>query len=295
MSAGKTLLPQRHPNRDFFIADILDAMPKSDMGSLEHPIFSLSKKPDMTERHYEHNGNTLDVIPSGRGMANIWDKDVLIFCVSQLVAGINRNRGDVSQTVRVTAYELLKATNRYTGGKNYQQLEDALIRLRGTTLRTNIQTDGQTNRRGFGLIEHYNIVERGDDGRMAAVEIKLSDWLYRSATGLEVLSLNPKYFRLAGALERRIYELARKHCGSQTSWKVGVELLKKKTGARSPLKRFRHEVKRIASSDILPDYRMAVDTDKDQIVFYNKKSPKAAKAQAMDELAKLGYKIGSAS
>jgi len=31
------LLPDRYPNRDFFVADILDAMPKDDMASMEHP------------------------------------------------------------------------------------------------------------------------------------------------------------------------------------------------------------------------------------------------------------------
>src|SRR5216683_1884756 len=40
------LLPYRHPTRDFFIADILDWSLKDDRHSMEHPVFSLSKKPD---------------------------------------------------------------------------------------------------------------------------------------------------------------------------------------------------------------------------------------------------------
>lgn len=287
MDPCKSLLPQRHPNRDFFIADILDAMPKSDMASLEHPIFSLSKKPDTTERHYEHNGNTLDVIPSTRGLATIWDKDILIFCVSQLVAGINLNR-EPSQTVRVTAYELLSATNRHTGGKNYKQLEEALTRLRGTTLVTNVKTQEKRERVGFGLIETFKIVERAEDERMVAVDIKLSDWLYRAATGLEVLTVNPDYFRLRGGIERRVYELARKHCGNQPSWKIGLELLHKKTGSRSVLKLFRHTVKEIARSGIMPDYRIVFDSDKDQVLFYSKKSKKGAHAEFKDAMRILG-------
>ncbi|WP_198926078.1 hypothetical protein [Acidithiobacillus thiooxidans] len=35
------LRPDRHIQRDFFIADILDAAPKDDMASMEHPIFAL--------------------------------------------------------------------------------------------------------------------------------------------------------------------------------------------------------------------------------------------------------------
>ena len=42
------LLPDRHPIQDFFICDVTDAIPKDDMGSMEHPIFSLATKPDVT-------------------------------------------------------------------------------------------------------------------------------------------------------------------------------------------------------------------------------------------------------
>jgi len=39
-AGGKVaLLPQRHPNHDLFICDVLDAIPKDDMASMEHPIF----------------------------------------------------------------------------------------------------------------------------------------------------------------------------------------------------------------------------------------------------------------
>jgi len=39
------LLPDRHPIQDFFICDVTDAIPKDDMGSMEHPIFSLATNP----------------------------------------------------------------------------------------------------------------------------------------------------------------------------------------------------------------------------------------------------------
>ena len=40
------LLPERRPIPDFFVCDLMDAAPKGDMASMEHPIFSLSTKPD---------------------------------------------------------------------------------------------------------------------------------------------------------------------------------------------------------------------------------------------------------
>ena len=40
-SVPAPLLPERHPVRDFFIElDALDVAPRSDMGSMAHPIFS---------------------------------------------------------------------------------------------------------------------------------------------------------------------------------------------------------------------------------------------------------------
>jgi len=53
----------------------------------------------------------------------------------------------------------------------------------------------------------------------------LSEWLYNAAIGREVLTLNRDYFRLDGGLARRLYELARKHCGHQTKWAVSLDLL----------------------------------------------------------------------
>lgn len=279
----KTLLPQRHPNKDFFIADILDASPRDDIASMENPIFSLSKNPDKTIKEYQHQGATLTVTPSVLGMANIWDKDILIYCTSQLIAGINQGR-EPSQTVRITGYDLLTATNRHTGGKDYDRIEQAFERLAGTRLKTNIETGDSRDRQGFGLIESWKIVERNDDTRMSHIDVKLSDWLYRAVLSKEVLAISPDYFRLRGGIERRIYEIARKHCGKQASWRISTKLLHKKSGARSSAKRFRYEIKRIADSGIMPDYRVNYDAEKDQLVFYNQKGSKAAKAQFNDQM-----------
>src|ERR1700682_6448391 len=65
------LLPVRHPNRDCFVADILDWALKDDRHSMEHPMFSLSKKPDRRIRHYEHNGNSLTIAPGAYGLATV--------------------------------------------------------------------------------------------------------------------------------------------------------------------------------------------------------------------------------
>ena len=78
--------------RDFFLCDIFDAAPKDDLATMEHPVFSLATRPDRTIRRYAHNGVEVEVTPSVRGRATIHDKDILIYCISQLMAALNAGR-----------------------------------------------------------------------------------------------------------------------------------------------------------------------------------------------------------
>ena len=126
------LLPDRQEQGDFFVCDIFDAAPKGDMASMAHPIFSLSTKPDHRIRRYEDETgqNYLEVKPSADGLATIHDRDVLIYCISQIMAALNEGQ-KISQTIRLKAYDMLKATNRMTDGRGYEGLRAALVRLQG--------------------------------------------------------------------------------------------------------------------------------------------------------------------
>lgn len=281
------LLPDRYPTKDFFVADIFDAKLKDDMVGMEHPMFSLAKQPDMSIRRYEHNGDSIEVQPSHIGLPTIWDKDILIYCVSQLMEGINRGR-EPNQTIRITAHDLLVSTNRATGGTDYKRLALAFTRLRSSQVVTDIETNGVRQTQGFGFIDAWGIVEKSKtDNRMISVSVKLSDWLYNAVLGSEVLTISRDYFRLRGGLERRLYELARKHCGNQSRWSIGIELLHKKSGVKSPVKTLRLQLRKIAESNVLPDYRMRYNDEKNQVIFYNRKGGKAAKAQFDDDIKQL--------
>ena len=252
------LLPDRHKQQDIFICNVLDSIPKDDMGSMEHPMFSLSTKPDHRVRHYEHNDNTVTIKPGSDGLATIMDKDILIFCTSQLVAALNEGR-EVSRTVRLTAHNLLVFTNRLTNGRSYERLKAAFDRLATTYITTSLETGGKRIDRGFGIIDSWEIVRETASGRMEAVEVTLSEWLYNSILGREVLTISRDYFRLRQPIERRLYEFARKHCGNQKQWIVGLKTLHKKTGTSGTLREFRRKVKDIAETNHLPDYRLSLD------------------------------------
>jgi plasmid replication initiation protein len=104
--------------------------------------------------------------------------------------------------VRLQAYDMLVATNRQTSGEGYRLMADALTRLRGTTVRTNIKTGGIEETRIFGLIEEAKITRKTFDGRMLDLEITLSEWVYRSVISKNVLTLHRDYFRLRKPFER---------------------------------------------------------------------------------------------
>ena len=244
----------------FFVCDVFSASPKDDLGSMEHPIFSLSTKPDRRILSYEHNGVGVEVTPSVRGRATIHDKDILIYCISQLMAGLNAGR-DISRTLHLRAHDLLVATSRDTSGDAYARLKEAFERLAGTRITTNLETGGVEATRGFGLIEGWEIVRKSRGGRMISVTVTLSDWLFRAVMTKSVLTLNREYFSLRKPLERRIYELARKHCGRQSEWRASVATLHKKSGSASPIRVFRAALRRMIVDDNLPDYHLAEEAD----------------------------------
>ena len=293
----KPLLPEKYPQQDLFICDVADAVLKDIMPQMEHPFYSLSKKPDTSIRRYEHNGNWLEVVPSVKGLATIYDKDILIYCISQIMAKIN-NGEEVSKRVRINSADLLRFTNRGVSGRDYMALQEALERVRGTTITTNIRTGDEEQIDTFGLIESSSIRRKfGLDGRLLWCDVTLSDWVFNAIKANEVLTLHRDYFRLRKPLERRVYEVARKHCGQQASWKISVELLLKKSGSQSPKKQFRYLLKELVSNDHLPDYRVELDIENDNVTFINRGSMPSDKPKkwagnispdAMEKVGRLG-------
>lgn len=81
----------------------------------------------------------------------------------------------------------------------------------------------------------------------------------------DVLTLDRRYFQLAKPLERRLYELTRKHVGQQASFKIGIDKLRGKSGSQSTLKEFRRLLEAIISDDLthdhMPGYSIALTDD----------------------------------
>jgi len=251
---------------DLFVESLVAAPLRDDRATMEFPFFALQKRPLLTPITYQDGNVSIRISPGERGIASIWDKDVLIYLSSLINAKIERGE-EVTRTVRIAAYDMLRVTRRHTGKKGYQEIYDALFRLRSTTITTDIQSGGERETRGFGWIDSFRILtrekNRAGNRVMQGLEITLNDWTFRALVkDRRVLAINPAYFDLTGGLERRLYEIARKHVGRQTEWRVSLMVLAKKCGSmQRNLRRFKFDLKELAELDRLPDYQMFLVND----------------------------------
>jgi len=266
--------PEAHKQRDFFTCDVFDTY-KDDIASMEHPVFSLSTKPDFRMLVYKNNDSTIKIKPSYTGLATIHDKDILLYLASSLMNAKN-NGEKIHQVVRFVAYDYMLSTNKKTSGIQYQQLKDGLSRLKGTVIETNIKTNGTEITREFSLIDEWGVIKEDNNGKMVAVEVKLSDWFFSSIIGNAILSIDEGYFKLRKPTERRLYELARKHCGNQVAWKIKLENLKGKLGITSPTRTLRFNIKKIIETNHLPEYNISMKDD--IVMFTRKEAPRETKA-----------------
>jgi plasmid replication initiation protein len=223
--------------------------------------------------HYERTGIKITISPNAEyGLPTIFDKDVLLYLGSLLMSELKKLEMSgcslPPKTLRVSTYDLLKTTNRATNDLGYDRIEAALKRLTGVFITTNIKTGKIEQRSGFHLIESYEFIESHYvKDRRVALEVTVSDWFYNSIIGKEALTISRDYFRLGKATERRLYEIARKHCGNQLEWRVSMQTLYEKSGAVDRLTKFRSSLKSITLDNHLPDYTMEFFEESDTVLF----------------------------
>lgn len=242
----KTVSPTQ---AELFIAELINNSIKDDIHSMEYPIYSLSKNKDIAMREYinERTNKTLRIIPSGFGAATIFDKDILIFAMSQIINALNKKpQLPVSRNIRFATIDYMNATGKNGGGEEFTRIVHALRRLCGTTLETNIKTGEIAQTKGFGLIEDYKVTQKTKNGKGALeIEITLSKWIYNALLQFEVLTIPHSYFQITQALEKRIYELSRKHIGQEGLTGYAILRPREKVGAKSNKYAFKQDLKNI--------------------------------------------------
>lgn len=283
----------RHQEFDLFIPRLSSLPLKDQREVMERPFFSLSKRKRLKPIEYTSPDGEVWVHVSGNeafGIATIWDADILIWATSRLNQMRETGVNDLPRTLHTTAYDLLKAIRRDTGGKGYQELQAALQRLEATTIQTSMRAPKRQKRAQFGWLDEWTMEVDATTGAPRGLTITLSNWVYEGLIrDKALLTLHPDYFTLSGGVERAVYRIARKHAGDQAGgWTCRVSILHEKTGSESPLKQFTYLLRRIVTANDLPEYDVSfTNTADNSLAVHFVRRDAAEKAQVKAELDRL--------
>lgn len=234
---------------DMFLGELFSVARKDDIASMEHPMFSIRKGGDKQIRRYERGGYYMEITPSAKGSATIWDKDILIYICTLMRQQLDRGES-VPEMFEVSVADMLRSIKRDDSGSTYVKLYEAFDRLTGTGITTNIPSgyeavNEETVFSSFRIVDAIHVHRDKKSKKLTRVLFKPAEWLRKQVQSERVLTINADYFQIQGGLERRVYELARKHCGDQAHWRINLDGLHQKVGATSELKRFRHDLREL--------------------------------------------------
>jgi plasmid replication initiation protein len=279
------------PQRDLFQLDSpLIGEIRGERSLMAFPFFALAKSAWMKPLAYHHGPVSIEVRPSANGVATIYDKEIVLYIASLMAAKLEAGE-TVDQDFVFTAHDLFSVTGSNHSARSYQRLSEALERLQGTQIKTNIEAGGEGEEGFFSWLSearlHYSKTRAGEK-RLKAVKVRLCDWLYRAILrDRQVLDYAAAYFQL-GPIERRIYEVARANAPGGGPWQgdprqgdlgqgdkgdagdrdgqvgdddrleVDLATFRLQIGYQNPLANFRTALKQIAGTDIIPDYDLAL-------------------------------------
>ncbi|WP_434779649.1 replication initiator protein A [Neisseria sp. Ec49-e6-T10] len=274
---------------NFFMVDAFASLLKNHHIHIDCPIFVL-KAGNVALRRYKDEHALIVVEPGEYGSATIYDKDLLIYCISKQVEAMRIYGVDIDQTIQFKAHDFLVTTNRRTDGDNYKRLIEALHRLKDTTIEVYINDEGYQKSFSFDLIASWCILEKSDKKRrMEAIEITLPDIIHEAILAKKLLAFHADYFKLRKPLERHLYTLARKYCATQVKWSIDLESLYQKTGTTATIHEFRRLIRSTAKLNNLPEYQLRYETGTDIVHFY-KQGARGYKAQIRDMVNQLNKK-----
>lgn len=227
------------------------------------PFFALSKNAWMKPLAYATPTVSIEVRPSARGVATIYDKEIVLYIASLMALKMDAGK-QVSQDFIFTAHDLFSVTGSNHSARSYGRLADALERLQGTQIKTNIEAGGEGEDGFFSWLSEARLqYARSGKGekRLKAVKVRLCDWLFRAILrDRQVLDYASTYFQL-GPIERRIYEVARSTCVDDEPLEMDLQTLKLQIGFQNPLSNFRIAMRQITAANTIPDYDIKLIED----------------------------------
>jgi plasmid replication initiation protein len=259
---------------DMFVPLLTEMQLRDQRDTMERPFLSLSKRKRLTPIDYTSPDGTITVKVKPHqdyGMATIWDFDIMIWAASTLNDMKRRGVNDIPRRLAAKPYELLKSIGRDTGGENARQLHEAALRLRNTSIETNLLTKADEKPANFSWLSEVSIhKKRGRSSGSSSQDyqglvLTVSEWFYEAALadGL-LLAIDPTYFSITGGRERWLYRVARKHAGGAGSMGFALEFptLFEKSGAEGTYRRFKFEILKIIGHNPLPGYDLFLEVSR---------------------------------
>jgi plasmid replication initiation protein len=250
--------PKAVPQGELFLLDSpLQGEIRGERSLMAFPFFALAKNAWMKPLAYNTESVSIEVRPSASGVATIYDKEIVLYIASLMAAKIEAGE-EVAQDFVFTAHDLFSVTGSNHSARSYGRLSEALERLQGTQIKTNIEAGGEGEEGFFSWLSeaklHYSKTRSGER-RLKAVKVRLCDWLFRAILrDRQVLNYAHAYFQL-GPIERRIYEVARSTCDTDRV-EVDLATFRLQIGYQNPLANFRNALKQIAGTNAIPDYQL---------------------------------------
>lgn len=257
---------------DFFILEDRIAA-KDNRHFMYVALFRMSKRQSRAGEviRYDLPDGYIEVKAGPDGMASVWDYDIVLMLISYLTEAQNRQkngRGAIPSryfTPRIA--DILKFCRRGDGGNQAQNIESALDRLKGTTIKS---MNNIPSRNGKGMIREvesesligsYRVISETTSGRADRVEIEAPGWIYKEIVHNNkptVLTVNADYFLIDSAIGRFIYRLARRAAGNSSA-KWGFKTIYERSGLTC-FKEYCRILRRLIKSDSLPDYHLSEET-----------------------------------
>ncbi|ECS2986266.1 replication initiator protein A [Salmonella enterica subsp. enterica serovar Virchow] len=275
-AAGKSIVrkaPKGDEQKDFFVPTLYDVGARDTRNIMDVAVFRLSKRNRRAGEviTYELPDGVVKVSAGAAGMASIWDYDLVLMAISHLTEAMNRYRegkGDKpGRTFRPHIGDVLKFLRRADGGKQKADLVETCLRLNTTHVAVQRVRKGRNGRmvsvsEGEPLIASYKVVTNPTTNAPEFLEIDVAKWMYQEVTegkNPDVLTVHPDYFLIDPGIGRFVYRLARQAAGRSTAtW--NFQTIYERSGSAGTLKKFTENLRKIITSDTLPEYNLSETT-----------------------------------
>lgn len=215
--------------------------------------------------------STLEICPSTQGRPTCYDKDLITWAISHLRERIDGKipgqkispDTDSAPTITVDAYQVLREIHRpveqiRTNDATWRMWCNTGDKLTNSTVKSTIEFGGKMVYQEHFLTKFGLQVNK--DGSSFEFTFKIADWIWNAVRkehtatqNMEIIRLDPFYYKIPLGLERRLYEVIRKGAGlgknAKSQYSIALSKLKYLCGSSSTDNDFRKAIVKVIERD----------------------------------------------